>query len=144
MYCSVADLEKRLPASVVATLTDDSAGANLDVDIANEAIADASAIIDGYISTRYQLPLATPVPIIIVRLCSDIAIYKLATRKFDHEMPEAMTERYNNSIKILDKIATGRINIADIGENEPVNAPQVASNKTASDRMFGREVLNRW
>lgn len=143
-YCSVADLEKRLPASVVATLTDDLAGANLDVDVAEEAIVDASAIIDGYISNRYGLPLEQPVPGLIVRLCADIAIYKLATRKFDHEMPDAMTDRYRNSIKLLEAISSGRVNIADIGETETVVAPQAAVNKRPSDRVFGREVLARW
>lgn len=139
MYCSIDDLKKAIPEANLISLTDDEDSGSINSARAEAAITDASELIDGFLRGRYTLPLS-PVPTIIQRLCVDIAIFYLYQRLFERDMPESMNERYKNSIKLLDKIASGEISFAQTNDEDAAPA-QIRVNKTADDRIFPMDKL---
>ena len=142
-YCTIDDLHLRLPASFVVSLTDDAGSEVVDVDTVQRAIADADSMIDGYLRSRYTVPFATT-PKIIQRLSVDLTVYYLYQRKNDYEMPEPVRFRYTDALKTLEAVAAGRMHIEDVPPSEAEVPTISVSNKTAADRQFGRNVLDRW
>ena len=75
----------------------------------DEAIASADSVIDGYLAAVCStLPLTT-VPKIITQLCVDIAVYNLNGRNQYRDIPEWVTKKYDNAMKMLSRFATGEI-----------------------------------
>lgn len=86
MYCTTAE--------VLGKIRDDMIDAILGSDLiedeqertekitacTEEAISDACAEIDGWVSKRYKVPFLEPVPPIVSKLAKDIAVYNLASR----------------------------------------------------------------
>lgn len=111
------------------------------------ALDDASALIDGYISQRYPLPLPS-VPAVLREACVSIAVYKLATD------PGALTEdiraRYDDALRFLrdvasSKAALGLPTLADAAASSAaaqVASPQIAIIESAP-REFTRAKLRR-
>lgn len=142
-YCDLADIEKRYPSLMLATLTDDSGGAGLDNAKLTTAIDEAESIINSYARSRYAVPFTT-VPRLIKKVAIDLTLYGLFQLKYDVEMPDAMRARYTDSIKTLEAIQSGRVNLEDVSATEEIVPTIVQSNKSATDRMFPATVLNRW
>jgi len=102
----------------------------------NGAIADTDALIDSYLSRKYNLPL-DPIPDVINTCAKDIAIYKIHTRK----MPDAPAGRKADkdaAVRVLERIADGK---QGIGENTEPAAQETAtgdveSSSTAQVRRF--------
>ena len=80
MYASKSDLEKRLGADILVSLTDDNRDGVADEDIINAALNQASSKIDLFLCSRYTVPL-TYVPSIITEICVSLAIPLLYVRR---------------------------------------------------------------
>ncbi|MDA8428935.1 MAG: DUF1320 domain-containing protein [Geobacteraceae bacterium] len=104
----------------------------------NEAIANADAVIDGYSSGRYVVPF-NPVPAIIAKCSLDIAIYNLYARRVE-TMPEVRDKNYVNTLKLLQSISKGDVNL---GATATAPASDSARNATAvsQPRQFTRDTL---
>ncbi len=152
-YCLIADLINASSEEKLIQLTDDENLAPATIDPAdpdcvkiigriNDAIDYADQLIDGYLRSRYTLPLSA-VPKLIKRLSVDLALFYLYGRRFDTEIPEGMTARYNNATKILGNIQAGKLSLGT-GETEPA-APaegEYRTNKETTDRTFTKTVLD--
>ena len=143
-YSSQTDIEQRLTAQVVASLTDDSGGSSLDSAKLVDVISDADSLINSYLRSRYSVPFVTDVPKLVVRLSADLAIYFLFQRKYDTDMPETIRFRYTDAVKTLESIQSGRMHLDDVPASESEVPAQVMTNKTAEDRMFTKQLLSRW
>lgn len=66
------------------------------------AATDASNTIDGYLATRYTLPLSS-VPATVKAWAGDIARYRL----WDDRAPEEVRRRYEDAIRQLEQLARG-------------------------------------
>lgn len=107
MYATRADMVRRFGEEQMILLTDHDADLGvIDSAVLDQALADASADIDGYLGGRYGLPLPT-VPSILVRICCDIARYHL----YDDSAPETVTERHKGAVRYLEKLAAGTISL---------------------------------
>ena len=75
-YCTVAELTDRYSQSFLVQLSDraDTPAVGIDTGLFDRAIADADALIDGYLKTRYALPLASTPPI-VKDISQRVAIY---------------------------------------------------------------------
>lgn len=120
-YATQADLETRFGQGELAELTDRVNGAVIDTGVVARALADAEAEIDGYLASRYSLPLAT-VPPLLPRLCADIARYYL----HDERVTEAVRNRYTDAVRVLKSIASGDVQIDGSAALAPGNALQLA------------------
>ncbi len=141
-YCTPSDIYPvRISEQSVTELTDDHSAGQIDPQILTTAIEDATHEIDGYIRGRYALPLAR-VPDLILKLCCDITIYNLFSRRIDADIPEGRQARYDQATATLKRIQEGTQKLFD----EPGAGPQTriaVSNKSGCDRLFGPSTLSR-
>lgn len=107
-YTSQADLEERYGAALLVDLTDraDVATGTIDVATVARAISETDALIDGYLRSRYVLPLSV-VPPIIGTLARQIAIYIL----HPYEPNEKIRRDHDAAIAQLREIARGLIQL---------------------------------
>ncbi len=75
----------------------------------NQALTDASAEIDGYLGSRFALPLTDP-PTVLNRLACDIAMYRLQALRPMHDVAEAR-QRYNDAVALLVRVAEGEVTL---------------------------------
>jgi phage gp36-like protein len=114
-YVSQAQLVDRYGTALLRQLTDRAtppSGA-IDAAVVTRAITDAGALIDGYLSGRYQLPMAT-VPIMLLPVASAIAIYLM----HGQIVTEKIRLDYQDAIKTLSNIANGSMRL-DVAGAEP-------------------------
>ncbi len=74
-----------------------------------QAIDDASAEIDGYIESRFELPLSDP-PAVLNRLTCDIAMYRLQSLRPLHDLADAR-RRYEDAVALLIRVAGGEVTL---------------------------------
>ena len=140
MYCTIEDLKKIVPEQDLIELTDDMIPAE-SVITANvdKAIADAGEMIDGYLRSRYALPLA-PLPGLIATLACDITVYRLYARRVKLTPPEGVSERYKNALKLLGQIQQGGITLG-VGAAITAESDMDTITVTAADRQFTRDTM---
>lgn len=138
VYCTLADIEA--PNADLVDLTDDNNLGQVDQSVIDKAIAAAGELIDGYLRGRYTLPLA-PVPGLIKTVALDIVTYRLYTRRVRLTPPEGLTDRYKNSMKILDLIATGKISLGTEAVTGSVTPETGGAQSAAPARVFTRDKL---
>ncbi|MEM7046989.1 MAG: DUF1320 domain-containing protein [Pseudomonadota bacterium] len=99
------------------------------------ALSAATAEIDTYLAGRYDLPLATPPPI-LKALCVDIALYK--TSLDIGSLTDERRKRYEDALALLRRLADGK---ADLGLPKPKQTAPSHASFTASPRLFTRQSL---
>lgn len=111
-YAALSDLELRYGADEVLRLADRDSDDSHDTGVIDAALDDASSEIDGFLSVRYSLPLAE-VPGMLVRICCDIARYRL----WSDDATEQIRQRYEEAIATLEKLASGTMALT-LGEDD--------------------------
>lgn len=110
-YCTIDELQTRYGVALLIQLSDRGTGAaptEPDADLFARAIADAGAMIDGFLKVRYTLPIAGDVPPLLTDLCQAVAIYKahaaVTTPKIqkDYDDARAMLLQISNGVLKLD------------------------------------------
>ncbi len=115
-YCTLADLIERYGERQLIALTDrgDFATNAIDEPTVERAIADTAAVIDGYVATRYALPI-DPVQPLLRDLALAIAIWKLHTAAPD---PKVEAD-YKEALRQLSQIAQGLVRLNAAGIEAP-------------------------
>lgn len=118
IYATVADLVARFGERELVQLTDreNIPPSEVDADLVETKIGDASAFVDGYVGQRYRLPLAGcakpdgaggveyVAPPVLARITCDLARYYL----HDDLAPEnEVYRRYKAAVRELESIADG-------------------------------------
>ena len=114
-YATLDQLQDRYGERMLIQLTDRAtppAGA-IDTDVTDRALADAGALIDGYLKGRYRLPLAS-VPPLVTDLALKVAIYNL----HGAVVAEKVARDYQDALKLLREIAAGIVRL-DVEGAEP-------------------------
>lgn len=107
-YTTLDELTKRYGELILIQLTDrgDVATDTIDADVVAEAIADADAVIDGYVGGRYVLPMAE-VPPLLETVAKVITIHKLHV----YEPSPKIEADYRDALNTLKDIARGVITL---------------------------------
>ena len=139
MYAQVDDFVVRIGERESIELTDREMLGVVGEEVLLVALADSSSQIDGYLSGRYKLPLAT-VPQNLVRICCDLARYHL-TSKSSVTMTEEVENRYKFCLKELEQISKG---VVVLGLDEPTEAESANGENTVQffnggNRIWGRD-----
>lgn len=125
-YASQQNLIDRFGEDELIQLTDRASLDAIDATVVARALADADAEINGYLSTRYTLPLS-PVPAVLEKLACDIARYQL----FENAVTEIVKERYENAIRFLKDVAAGKVTLGVDGNGDTAatisNSVQISS-----------------
>lgn len=138
-YASQADLEARFGAAELAQLTDRVLGTLVEPAVVAAALADADALIDGYLAQRYALPV-NPVPPLLKRVACDIARFLLHGKSAGEKVRQA----YDDALKVLRDLADGRAALPGAAEAPSAQAPAAAGGtpRTAAPaRIFDRGSL---
>jgi len=139
-YATIDDIRQWLDDDELIQLTDDNDTGAIDTGIVANAIAYADSVIDGYIGTRYKLPLAT-VPRILTNYCADIAICALYDRR-PTGRPEHWRDRCRNADRFLSMVASGKISL---GASDPEGTgPAGRVEVSGPDRVFPHTELDRY
>ncbi len=114
-YCTQADLETRYGTSLLTQLSDREATPSgaIDADLVARAIADAGALIDGYLAGRYALPLAET-PALVRDIAQRVAIYYA----HGETVSDKIRADHEAALRQLREIAGGTITL-DAGGTEP-------------------------
>ena len=146
MYATEADLKTRFGAQVIEELKLGREGGADPIDVVQVALQDAEEEINGYIGSRYSLPLASA-PSNLKRIACDIARYRLYTE----DPLEHITKLYEEAVSFLKLIATNKahLQIQNVETNEivndtPKNKPSTAPiGTTYTGGVFGDDVLGK-
>ncbi len=100
VYAQPSDMIARYPNRDLVQLTnEDPTQSIVNQTVLQQALADASAEIDGYLESRFTLPLTDP-PAVLARLTCDIAMYRLQALRPLHDLEEAR-RRYDDALAVL-------------------------------------------
>ena len=136
VYATKSDMLKRYEERELVQLTDNAdpaTGAIVD-SVLDNALEDATATIDLYLSGRYDLPLAET-PAALVKMACTLAFYQLN----EGRTTEEIRQDYEDVLKALSGIASGRIKL-NAGGSEPKSAAAIAQVE-APNRVFNRDSL---
>jgi phage gp36-like protein len=133
-YCTQNDLDILIPVVELAELTNES-GDIPNLTIITEMINLVDAEIDSYISVRYSIPL-TQTPEIIKGLSMDMVIYHLYSRR--STIPLIRRTKYEDAIKLLQKVAQGNLNITGQDGYEIKLKSKYLINIKSNKRIFTR------
>lgn len=128
-YATQQNLVDRFGETEIIQLTDRENVGAIDADVLNQAIADADAEIDGYLASRYPVPIV-PTPSILALYCGDIVRYRL----YDDGATDEVRRRYDDAIKFLRLAAEGKVRL---GADEP--AAVGGAQMETGGRVFGRD-----
>lgn len=128
-YSSLQLLTDRYGERTLVALTDRTYPATgaLDLVVITRALADADAMIDGYLAVRYALPLAS-VPALIENVAGSIAIYNLHVAAPD---PKVQAD-YDQALRTLRDVSRGDIRLSVAGIEPP--SPGTGSGVRVTDR----------
>lgn len=138
-YCTIAQLTARYGTPMLLQLSDRGVSYPVtpDTTLFDRAIADAGALIDGYLGGRYQLPLVS-VPELVTNLAQVISIYMA----HGSVAPEKIRKDYDDALRQLQAIASGTMVISAAGiESAGTEANEVLTNDPSrpltADTMTG-------
>lgn len=117
-YATQSDLAARFGEAELIQQTDLTGAGAINSQTVADALIDASALIDGYVSARYSIPLPV-VPGLLVGVCCDLARYAL----YIEAVPPIVQQRRDQAIAALRDISLGKLRL-DVGGGAPtVPAP---------------------
>ncbi len=136
-YCTLQDLIDRYGEPLLREVTDrgDVSADEIDPVAIDRAIADAGALIDGYLKPRYALPL-NPVPPLVKRLSLTIALYEAHASVAN----EKVRRDYDDALKLLTQISSGAVKL-DANGTEPASSGSQGARITDRERPFTPENL---
>ncbi|HOX49882.1 MAG TPA: DUF1320 domain-containing protein [Fibrobacteria bacterium] len=143
MYCTVDDLKLSHPDLRLIETTDDAhpnATGFIQVSIAQEQIDLACGVIDGYLASRYSLPLSTT-PIIVKKIAVDLSLHGLYERIGAAGKDSDMDLRRKSAMDLLTAIAKGSISLGLASSQSQVveASPESFHVSTGGDAEFGME-----
>jgi phage gp36-like protein len=107
-YCTQADIEAEIQTADLITLTDDDNPPTgvLNTTVLNQAIANASGVIDRMVGNVYAVPFAVT-PASITSFCISIVCYRLLRRREVPDEKNKFTEDYRLAMEQLKAINRG-------------------------------------
>jgi phage gp36-like protein len=138
-YCNKADLVERFGAAELAQLTDETAAAAVDDSEVTKACDEATSLVDAYLSTRFIVPVADPVPTIVRKWACDIARKFLWKDRAREGSP--VLANYDAAISQLKDAAKGMIGLPDAVGVQVVQSG-AAITVIASEKVFTDELLS--
>lgn len=104
-YATVEDLTALYGAREVALLSSHGDSEHVDAAALQRAIAYASSEVDSYLAGRYAVPLADPVPHVVMMAVGDIVRYRLTGGDLTEVDP--ILARYKSTVSWLRDVAAG-------------------------------------
>jgi phage gp36-like protein len=138
-YAASQDLVDRFGELEIIQLTDRETipPAAINADVAARALADADALIDGYLLKAYALPLQSTPPA-LVKIACDIARFNLWGDRADPK--GAIRAAYDDALRWLGNVSKGVIKLEVDGAQAPA-ATTGDARFSGSEPVFSRDSL---
>jgi len=114
-YATQQNMIDRFGEQELIELTDHANTGAINATVLGQALADADAEINAYLTSRYTLPLVS-VPPVLVKFAADVARYQL----YDTRATEMVKARYDDAIKFFKMLANGSVSLGLDPVNQPV------------------------
>jgi len=132
---------------LVQITNEDPAAQTVNTVFVQQFLDDASVEIDGYLESRFTLPL-TDAPPRLKQLCCEIAMYKMQSLRPLHDLEDAR-KRYEDAIEVLQEVRDGKLTLGLTADNlEPSSASPSVLTEAGGDptgalpqRVFDRGTL---
>ncbi|TCJ95956.1 phage gp36-like protein [Volucribacter psittacicida] len=123
MYISVQDIKEIVSEPTLISLSNDTSRATaVDESVVERACQYASEMVDGYLRSRYPLPLVQ-VPTIVRHICLYLARFWLYSRRPDGKgFPDNVKQTYEQALKDLERIQAGKLHLG-IAEQREASQP---------------------
>jgi len=151
-YCTVDDIIGRIGEKTVVLLSNDGAppaAAIIDQVTVDRAIEEAETVIDGYLAGRYRLPLDPP-PALVRKIATDLAVYNLHARRPAVDPPRSVQTGHDGALSLLKGLQRGDVTLPEAPLLTATPGAEMTggaggrTNKSAADRIFGRDLLDRY
>lgn len=112
MYIQAQDLTDVMDEVTLRQLsTDNSRATEANQAVIAKACEYATETVDGYLRSRYQLPL-NQVPTLVRNICLQLARYWLYSRRPEGKgFPDNVKETHSQALKDLERIASGKLHL---------------------------------
>lgn len=137
-YATLQNIVDRYGDDALSIVADRDNDGVVDAPVVSQALDDASEEIDTWIGKKYSLPLAV-VPGVLIRLCVDIALYRLSP---DNSYTEEKRNRYTDALKHLKAIANGEASLGLDAIDEPESSAGDVE-LISPERQFSRSTMGR-
>jgi phage gp36-like protein len=121
--------------------------ADLD-DVIEENIENADGLIDSFLSTRYVVPISGTVPAMIRMISEHLAAYFTAIDYIPvdsiHQTLEALTQRYDQAMGLLDRVAKGKMPVPGIATHPDKARLTYTSTDENTPRFFDIDDETEW
>ena len=139
-YCTQDDIQNSgIPEDDLIQLTDDNDQGVVDAAVVAKAISRADEMIDGYLRSRYDMPL-NPVPGMINLLAIDLAIYFIYGHRPHIDTPDRIVTAFNNAKSDLKNIQNGTMQLGVDGTDESMGLAVVSN----PGRVFNKDTLQNF
>lgn len=137
-YATAADLIARFGEDELIQLTDRSGAGVPDAAVVARALEDSGAEIDGYLASRYRLPLPT-VPALLARIACDIARYRL----WEDRASDEVRRRYEDARRLLENLSSGKVSLGLPADLPPASQPalSLAAANSGPAPVFGPDQM---
>lgn len=139
MYISAQDLTEVLSERSLIELSNDHSRATENNPLVlDKACQYATETVDGYLRSRYLLPLNT-VPSIVRNICLQLARFWLYSRRPEGKgFPENVKETYAQALKDLERIQSGKLHLGleELNENGTNALTDVPKFKTRANKKM--------
>ena len=111
-----------------------------------DAVAEAGAVIDGYLAQRgYALPLSLPPTStgksLLTAWARSIARYLLNGQRITDESKDPVARDYRDALKMLGQLAAGKLSLGGTDPAAPANVSTPDVRFDAAPQVFGRSEL---
>jgi phage gp36-like protein len=131
-YAAESDLVAKYGEQEIADISDKSGAGSLDSVVVAAALTDADHEINGYLASRYTVPLLV-VPTLIKRIACDITRYRL----YDNRPQDEVRQRFDDAIRWLRRVADGEvILLADDGTSLEPKTASIPNTAASSARVL--------
>ena len=139
MYIQAQDLTEVVSEMVLVQLSNDNTRATeVDYAVLNKACEYATETVDGYLRSRYLLPL-NDVPTLVRNICLQLARYWLYSRRPEGKgFPDNVKETHSQALKDLERIASGKLHLGltEIGVEGDDNLPSALKFKARAPQKL--------
>ena len=136
MYATTADLIQRFGQDEIEVLAPTANVEAIDAAKVETAITDASAEMNSYLASKYNVPVQDQSNVLIA-VCCDLTRYHLCTIQPTDEV----TQRYQQRIAWLRDISLGRAHLNQISQTPSSGKLAVSISRTSADRLFNQDTL---
>lgn len=138
-YATLDDLIKRAGEDEILKIADRDRDGEADAEVVDGALGDAASIVDGYVKTRYDLPLLNT-PDLVRTWTVSIARYTLHR----NGAPEYVENDYKAAIRALQDLAKRLIDLPPDATGASAGTPSTGPLGASPAEVFSDENMRGW